>query len=187
MSERSQSSFLGELKRRNLFRVALAYLIGAWLLIQIAETVFPYIGLPDRAITIVIVLCAIGFVPTMVFAWAFELTPEGGLRSVPNVFELMNEYRSLQDGDTAFLVQTTRQEEEDQQGEQQWKLLHATRSIFSKLTFKSVLNEYHGVCHVKMVRHDVPNRHPILRIPPLVSKRLFRQDNVALIALVGIV
>ena len=77
MSDGSRRGFFAELKRRNVYRIALAYLVVAWLLIQIADTVFPNIGLPDRAITIVIVLTAIGFIPALVFAWAFEITPEG--------------------------------------------------------------------------------------------------------------
>ena len=96
MSDETPKGFFNELKRRNVYRVALAYFVGAWLLIQIAETVFPYVGLPDRAVTIVIVLCAIGFVPTMVFAWAFEITPEGVRREADI------------DRDDAYVVSTAR-------------------------------------------------------------------------------
>jgi TolB-like protein len=70
-------SFLEELRRRNVFRVGIAYGVAAWLLIQVADTVFPRIGLPESAVTLVIALLAIGFVPALIFAWAFELTPEG--------------------------------------------------------------------------------------------------------------
>jgi len=70
-------SFFEELKRRNVFRVGIAYGVAAWLLIQIADTVFPRIGLSDSAVTLVIALLAIGFVPAIIFAWAFEMTPEG--------------------------------------------------------------------------------------------------------------
>jgi TolB-like protein len=70
-------SFFTELKRRNVFRVGIAYGVAAWLLIQIADTVFPRIGLPESAVTLVIALLGIGFVPALIFAWAFELTPEG--------------------------------------------------------------------------------------------------------------
>ena len=66
-----------ELKRRNVFRVGIAYTVAAWLLIQVADTVFPRIGLPDSAVTLVIALLAIGFIPALIFAWAFEMTPEG--------------------------------------------------------------------------------------------------------------
>lgn len=57
----------------------LAYLAGAWLLIQIADTVFPALGLPESALTILIIVVAIGLVPAFVASWAFELTP-GGLK-----------------------------------------------------------------------------------------------------------
>jgi len=70
-------SFFAELKRRNVFRVGLAYAVAAWLLIQVTDIVFPRIGLPDSAVTLVIALLGIGFIPALVFAWAFELTPEG--------------------------------------------------------------------------------------------------------------
>ena len=54
-------SFFEELKRRNVFRVGIAYGVAAWLLIQVSDTVFPRIGLPDSAVTLVIALLAIGF------------------------------------------------------------------------------------------------------------------------------
>jgi adenylate cyclase len=70
-------SFFNELKRRNVFRVGIAYTVTAWLLLQVTDIVFPRIGLPDSAVTLVIALLAIGFIPALVFAWAFELTPDG--------------------------------------------------------------------------------------------------------------
>ena len=70
-------SLFAELQRRNVVRVVLAYLAGAWLLIQIADTVFPAYGAPDSALTILITLLVIGLIPAVVISWAFELTPEG--------------------------------------------------------------------------------------------------------------
>ena len=70
-------SFFAELKRRNVYKVAVAYGIVAWLLIQVSDTVFPRLNLPDRAVTLVIVLLILGFPVALVLAWAFELTPEG--------------------------------------------------------------------------------------------------------------
>ena len=70
-------NYFEELKRRNVFRVGIAYGVAAWLLIQVTDTVFPRIGLPDSAVTLVIALLAIGFIPALIFAWAFEMTPEG--------------------------------------------------------------------------------------------------------------
>jgi len=70
-------SLFDELKRRNVFRVATAYVIFAWLIIQVAETLFPVYGLSDGAIRTVITVLAIGLIPAVIFAWAFEITPEG--------------------------------------------------------------------------------------------------------------
>jgi len=70
-------SFFGELKRRNVIRVGAAYVVAAWLLIQVAETIFPLFGYGDGPARIVVVVLAIGFLPVLIFAWAFELTPEG--------------------------------------------------------------------------------------------------------------
>jgi len=70
-------SLFNELKRRNVFRVGIAYTVAAWLLLQVTDIVFPRIGLPDSAVTLVIALLAIGFIPALIFAWAFEMTPDG--------------------------------------------------------------------------------------------------------------
>jgi len=70
-------SFFEELKRRNVVRVGIAYGVATWLLIQVTDIVFPRIGLPDSAVTLVIALLFIGFIPALILAWAFEMTPEG--------------------------------------------------------------------------------------------------------------
>ncbi len=70
-------SFIKELKRRNVIRVAIAYGVAAWLLIEITATTFPILKLPDWSVTLVTVLVLIGFPLALIFAWAFELTPEG--------------------------------------------------------------------------------------------------------------
>jgi hypothetical protein len=70
-------SLFVELKRRNVIRVLVAYLAGAWLLIQVADTVFPAYGLPPGALTALITLLVIGLVPVTVVSWVFEWTPEG--------------------------------------------------------------------------------------------------------------
>src|ERR1700730_12276622 len=72
-------SFFAELKRRNVYKVAIAYAIVAWLLMQIATQVFPFLEIPNWAIRWVIMLIVIGFPIALVIAWAFELTPEGEL------------------------------------------------------------------------------------------------------------
>ena len=69
--------FFAELKRRNVYKVAIAYAVVAWLLLQIATQVFPFLEIPNWAIRLVIMLIVIGFPIALVIAWAFELTPEG--------------------------------------------------------------------------------------------------------------
>jgi TolB-like protein/Tfp pilus assembly protein PilF len=71
------SRLLAELKRRNVIRMAGLYLVGAWLLTQIATTVLPLFDVPAWALRALIIVLAVGFVPALIFAWVFELTPEG--------------------------------------------------------------------------------------------------------------
>ncbi|PZO09400.1 MAG: hypothetical protein DCF27_05685 [Lysobacteraceae bacterium] len=70
-------TLLSELKRRNVIRMAGLYLVGAWLVLQVAETLLPILGTPEWVLKTLLLLLAIGFVPALVFAWVFELTPEG--------------------------------------------------------------------------------------------------------------
>ena len=70
-------SLFNELKRRNVFRVALFYIVSAWLIIQVAETLLPMFDVPDGVLRAIVFILALGFVPALVFAWAFELTPDG--------------------------------------------------------------------------------------------------------------
>jgi adenylate cyclase len=69
--------FFEELKRRNVFRVGAIYVVTGWLLIQVAETIFPLFDYGDTPTRILVVVLAIGFVPALVLAWVFELTPDG--------------------------------------------------------------------------------------------------------------
>ena len=75
MSEKP--SVFAELKRRNVYKVAVAYAIVGWLSIQIATQVFPFLEIPNWVVRLVILAVAIGFPIALVIAWAFELTPEG--------------------------------------------------------------------------------------------------------------
>jgi TolB-like protein len=70
-------SLYQELKRRNVIRVAIAYLAASWLLIEAAETIFPLYGFGDAPARIVVTVLAIGFPLFLVFSWVFEITPEG--------------------------------------------------------------------------------------------------------------
>ena len=73
--------FVVELRRRNVFRVGTAYLLVAWLVIQVSDTIFPRLGLPDWTVTLVIALLILGFPVSLLLSWAYELTPEGVQRS----------------------------------------------------------------------------------------------------------
>ena len=71
------ASVWGELKRRNVVRVAMAYAIVAWFLIEVSATTFPILKLPEWAVTLVTVLLIIGYPVALILAWAYEMTPEG--------------------------------------------------------------------------------------------------------------
>jgi hypothetical protein len=70
-------NFFGELKRRNVYKVAVAYIVGGWALSQGIAQVFPVFDIPNWVIRLIVVLIIIGFPVAVVFAWVFELTPEG--------------------------------------------------------------------------------------------------------------
>jgi TolB-like protein len=70
-------SLFAELRRRNVFRVGVAYAAIGWLLIQVADVVFPLFGAPDWVLNILVVVLLLGLPAAVVFAWVFELTPEG--------------------------------------------------------------------------------------------------------------
>jgi hypothetical protein len=69
--------FFGELKRRNVYKVGVAYAIVAWLLMQIASQIFPFFEIPNWVVRLVVLLLIVGFPVALIIAWAFELTPEG--------------------------------------------------------------------------------------------------------------
>src|SRR5438046_2665923 len=70
-------NLFSELKRRNVYKVAVAYAIVGWLLVQVATQVFPFLEIPNWVVRLVIALVVIGFPIALVIAWAFEATPEG--------------------------------------------------------------------------------------------------------------
>jgi TolB-like protein/Tfp pilus assembly protein PilF len=74
---RESINFLAELKRRNVYNVAVAYAVVAWLLIQVATQVFPFFEFPNWAVQMVVLAMVIGFPIAVVCSWAFEMTPEG--------------------------------------------------------------------------------------------------------------
>jgi TolB-like protein len=73
----NRRNFFSELKRRNVYKVAIAYAVVAWLLMQVASQIFPFFEIPNWAVRLVVLLLVIGFPVAMILAWAFELTPEG--------------------------------------------------------------------------------------------------------------
>ena len=70
-------SFFSELKRRNVYKVAVAYAVVGWLIVQIATQVFPFFEIPNWAVRLTVLAIVVGFPIALVIAWAFELTPEG--------------------------------------------------------------------------------------------------------------
>jgi TolB-like protein/Flp pilus assembly protein TadD len=75
MSEKP--SFFSELKRRNVYKVAVAYAVVGWVIAQIATQIFPFFEIPNWAVRLVVLLIIVGFPIAVVIAWAFELTPQG--------------------------------------------------------------------------------------------------------------
>ena len=80
-------NFFAELKRRNVYKVAITYAVVAWLLIQVATQTFPFFEIPNWTVRLVILLLIFGFPVALVIAWAFELTPEGIVRTEPGAEE----------------------------------------------------------------------------------------------------
>ena len=72
-------SLFTELQRRNVLRVGAAYLVGAWLLVQVCATLFPLFGMGDTAVRNAVIVLTIGIIPALILAWVFEITP-GGLK-----------------------------------------------------------------------------------------------------------
>src|SRR5207244_11916344 len=70
-------AFFTELKRRRVYNVAVAYVVVAWLFIQVATQVFPFFSIPNWVVRLIVLLTIIGFPIAVVCAWAFEVTPEG--------------------------------------------------------------------------------------------------------------
>jgi len=70
-------NFFSEMRRRNVYKVAIAYAIVAWLLIQVATQTFPFFEIPSWCVRLVIILLLLGFPIAVILAWAYELTPGG--------------------------------------------------------------------------------------------------------------
>ena len=70
-------SLFEELKRRNVIRIAILYLVSSWVLLQLADVLSSLLNAPDFAGSIVIMLLVLGFFPALIFAWVYEMTPDG--------------------------------------------------------------------------------------------------------------
>ena len=70
-------SFFEELKRRNVFRVGVAYIVAAWVMLQVADLVLEAISAPDWVLQALLMLSGLGFFAAVIIAWAYEMTPEG--------------------------------------------------------------------------------------------------------------
>src|SRR5262249_51182672 len=77
-------SFFAELKRRHVYRVAIVYVIAAWVLLQLASIVFPIFGAPDWVLKVFLAVLVFGFPIALILAWAFEMTPGGIRRTEPS-------------------------------------------------------------------------------------------------------
>src|SRR3954465_12830529 len=77
----SERNFFAELKRRNVYKVAVAYAVVGWLVIQVCATIVPALHMPEGVTTAVVVLVLLGFPIALVIAWAFEMTPKGMKRT----------------------------------------------------------------------------------------------------------
>src|SRR6266480_4245349 len=75
------ANFLTELKRRNVYRAAVAYGVVAWFLTQLTTQVFPFFEIPNSAVRFVVIALAVGFPIAMLLSWIYELTPEGVVRT----------------------------------------------------------------------------------------------------------
>ena len=80
-------NFISELKRRNVIRMAGLYLVGAWLIVQVAGTLLPVFEAPGWVMKTLVGLLVMGFIPALVISWVFELTPDG-LRREDEISEL---------------------------------------------------------------------------------------------------
>jgi hypothetical protein len=70
-------TLFGELKRRNVIRMAGLYLVAAWLIVQVTSTLLPAFDLPGWILRALVLVLAVAFIPTLIFSWVYELTPEG--------------------------------------------------------------------------------------------------------------
>ncbi|MEM8982659.1 MAG: tetratricopeptide repeat protein [Pseudomonadota bacterium] len=98
------STFLKELRRRRTFRTAGLYIVGAWLVMQVADLFFPAWGLPDSALNVLLIAAVLGFPIALVFGWLFDITDEGIVRTPPLNTSDEYEVSALRGKDYAILA-----------------------------------------------------------------------------------
>ena len=98
------TSFFSELRRRSVFKIAAAYLIASWLLIQVGELLFPVFGAPDWVLKTFIGLVLLGFPLAVILAWALEITPDGIVRQAELDTRNDNEAVSTTPSDNASIA-----------------------------------------------------------------------------------
>jgi len=98
--------FFAELKRRNVYKVAVAYAVVAWLLIQAASILFPTFEAPPWVMKVFVAVIVLGFPIALVFSWAFEITPEGS--NARNMSRLTSRSRTVPDGRLLVLPSSLR-------------------------------------------------------------------------------
>ncbi|MEM6513784.1 MAG: tetratricopeptide repeat protein [Pseudomonadota bacterium] len=91
----SLSEFLKELQRRRVIRVGLVYVVAAWVIIQVAETLFPILSLPDWTVTFVVLLCILGFPLAVVLSWAYRIEAENADPTATTVEYVLPEKRGI--------------------------------------------------------------------------------------------
>src|SRR5262245_29231304 len=77
----SERNFFAELRRRNVYKVAVAYAVIGWLTIQVTSTVVPALHMPEAITTVIVIVTFLGFPMALLIAWAFEMTPDGMKRT----------------------------------------------------------------------------------------------------------
>lgn len=98
-------SLFEELKRRRVFRVAVAYLVVTWAMVQIAETTFPALGVPEWCLTLLVLLVALGFPLAIALAWAVQLTADGPVLEMP-VARQSDDQKTLSRSGLRFVIVT---------------------------------------------------------------------------------
>jgi hypothetical protein len=99
----SNRNFFSELKRRNVYKVAVAYAVVAWLLVQAASILFPTFEAPPWVMKVFVAVIVLGFPIALVFSWAFEITPQGNQK-----LKQENRSRTIPDGGLLVLPSSLR-------------------------------------------------------------------------------